>query len=180
MTIHEQKNVVRNNIREIKKLYTTDQKAQKSKLIFQQIEAMDVFKNADVIMLYWSLPDEVQTHEFILKWFSRKTIILPSVSGNDLLLKQFTGIENMTVGESHNIGEPVGAEYSQIEKILLIIVPGVAFDENYNRLGRGRGYYDRLLSLTDAFKIGVCFDFQFLNEIPAEAFDIKMNCVVRD
>ncbi|HBX50851.1 MAG TPA: 5-formyltetrahydrofolate cyclo-ligase [Bacteroidales bacterium] len=180
MTIHEQKNVLRNQIREIKKLYTTEYKAQKSNLIFQQIETMDVFKNADVIMLYWSLPDEVQTHDFILKWHTHKTIILPSVSGNNLLLKQFTGIENMIEGESHRIGEPSSEEYKNSEKIDLIIVPGVAFDKNNNRMGRGRGYYDRLLSPSNAFKVGVCFDFQFFEEIPAEDFDIKMNHVAHD
>ncbi|MCF0205812.1 MAG: 5-formyltetrahydrofolate cyclo-ligase, partial [Bacteroidales bacterium] len=61
----------------------------------------------------------------------------------------------------------------------LIIVPGVAFDRNGNRLGRGRGYYDRFLcKYPKVEKIGICFDFQLLEEIPTEPTDIRMDKVV--
>ena len=60
----------------------------------------------------------------------------------------------------------------------LVIVPGVAFDKNKNRLGRGKGYYDRFLEKIDAPKIGVGFDCQLIEKLPVEKFDVRMNKVV--
>ena len=65
----------------------------------------------------------------------------------------------------------------QWEKIDLILVPGMAFDAMGNRLGRGKGYYDKVLRHTPAYKIGVCFDFQFLKAVPTEAHDVRMDNV---
>lgn len=77
--------------------------------------------------------------------------------------------------------EPVGSlfpqeEYDQIE---LAIIPGMAFDAMGHRLGRGKGYYDRLLpQLTAAYKIGVCYPFQFVSDVPSEEHDVRMNEVI--
>lgn len=60
-----------------------------------------------------------------------------------------------------------------------MVVPGIAFDKENNRLGRGRGYYDKLLKAANAIKVGVCFEFQFFDRIPTEEFDVKMNYVIR-
>ncbi|EJW97620.1 5-formyltetrahydrofolate cyclo-ligase, partial [gut metagenome] len=62
----------------------------------------------------------------------------------------------------------------------IIIVPGVAFDKNRNRMGRGRGFYDRLLSDVNATKIGICFGFQISEDIPVEPFDKKMDMVITE
>ena len=59
-------------------------------------------------------------------------------------------------------------------------MPGVAFDRKANRLGRGKGFYDRLLAQTHALKIGICYDLQLLDEIPAEPHDIKMDIIVTE
>jgi 5-formyltetrahydrofolate cyclo-ligase len=64
------------------------------------------------------------------------------------------------------------------EKFDLILVPGVAFDWNGNRLGRGRGFYDRLLKQIRGVKCGVGFDFQLLGKIPTEPHDARMNFIV--
>ena len=62
----------------------------------------------------------------------------------------------------------------------MIIVPGVAFDLQHNRLGRGRGFYDRLLSSLSAPKVGICFDFQLIDTVPTEPFDRLMDSVVSE
>jgi len=64
------------------------------------------------------------------------------------------------------------------EKFDLILAPGVAFDWNGNRLGRGRGFYDRLLKQIRGVKCGVGFDFQLLGKIPTEPHDARMNFIV--
>ena len=147
----------------------------------QQVEQLSQFQNATTVLLYWSMEDEVQTHDFVNRWYRQKTILLPCVNGDDLRLRQYTGPECLTAGEQFGIGEPIGPEFTDLEKVDLIIVPGVAFDRQNNRMGRGRGFYDRLLKSTpNAYKVGVGFDFQLVESVPVEPFDVPMDKVVID
>ena len=74
--------------------------------------------------------------------------------------------------------EPIGEEYTG--NIDLIIVPGVIFDREKNRLGYGKGYYDRYLSNKDIYKIGICFSDQVIDLLPSESHDIKMNIIITE
>ena len=78
------------------------------------------------------------------------------------------------------IWEP--ADDTAVDPSLLewIVVPGVAFDRRMNRLGRGKGYYDRLLRQTPARKIGICYGLQLVDEIPAEPHDIQMDLIITE
>jgi len=144
-----------------------------------KVEELDRFREAKVVLLYWSMEDEVQTHDFVEKWYKSKTILLPCVDGDDLRLRQYTGADCMREGEQFGIGEPTGEEYTDLESVDAIIVPGVAFDKEGHRMGRGRGFYDRLLKSTpNAYKIGVCFDFQMVENVPVEPHDVMMDRVV--
>ncbi len=75
------------------------------------------------------------------------------------------------------VREPQGDVFPA-EGVELILVPGVAFDSRGNRLGRGKGYYDRLLAGIPAFKVGICFDFQRFDRLPAEPHDVPMDRVI--
>ncbi|MGM0504978.1 MAG: 5-formyltetrahydrofolate cyclo-ligase [Bacteroidota bacterium] len=178
--INEQKNSVRKEIKQLKKQYTLEEKKAKSKIIFEQIEQLSDFQQAGTIMAYWSMDDEVYTHDFVLKWYQRKTIILPSVKDDELELRVFNGLDDMIEGTAFGIKEPRALYKNSLDKIDMIIVPGVAFDKQNNRLGRGKAYYDKLLSKTTALKFGVCFDFQWLDTVPADKYDIKMDRVITD
>ena len=90
------------------------------------------------------MKDEVQTHAFIEKWSRSKRIILPVVTGDELELRVYTGPQDLAIG-SYGIAEPTGAPFTDYETIDLAVIPGVAFDRYGHRLGRGKGYYDRLL-----------------------------------
>ena len=81
---------------------------------------------------------------------------------------------------SFHIEEPTGDDIEDIDNIELIIVPGIAYDNRGNRVGRGKGYYDRLLSRTKATKIGIGYDFQLVDEIDSEPHDITMDIVITD
>ncbi|OFY21636.1 MAG: 5-formyltetrahydrofolate cyclo-ligase [Bacteroidetes bacterium GWF2_33_38] len=164
----------------IKANFSLESKIEKSKLIWKKIESLKVFQDSKIVMLYWSMSNEVFTHEFILKWVKSKRIILPSVQGDVLILKEFNGFQNMKVGESFGILEPQGMDFMEINSIDLIIVPGVAFDIKNNRMGRGKAYYDKLLLSTKAYKLGVCFDFQLFKKIPVDEFDVKMDKIITD
>ena len=127
-------------------------------------------------MIYSALPDEVQTQGFIEKWCQKKKIILPTVIGDDIIPVEYADGTTLAVGD-FNILEPQNEPYTG--GFDLIVVPGVAFDRNGNRLGRGKGYYDRFLSQhLEVKRIGICFDFQMVEEVPAEPFDIRMDEVI--
>jgi 5-formyltetrahydrofolate cyclo-ligase len=85
----------------------------------------------------------------------------------------------MKPGEQFGILEPSGSEFNDRASIDLIIVPGIAFDQNNYRMGRGRGYYDKLLETTKAVRMGVCFNFQYLENIPVEMHDLPMDLVIK-
>ena len=175
------KKELRIQIRAAKKAVPFCEKLSRSRDIMSRVEDLNEFVQANVVLLYWSMEDEVQTHEFVEKWYKSKTILLPCVDGDDLLLRQYTGNDCMQNGEQFGIGEPTGDEYTDLESVKAIIVPGVAFDKEGHRMGRGRGFYDRLLKSTpNAYKIGVCFDFQMVGNVPVEPHDVMMDKVISE
>ncbi len=78
------------------------------------------------------------------------------------------------------IEEPQGDDVRDISSIELIVVPGVAYDRCGNRVGRGKGFYDRLLASTHATKVGVGYDFQLVDDIDSEPHDVVMDLVVTE
>ena len=175
------KKELRKQIRAAKKAVPFCEKCNRSAPIMQQVESLPQFKEAQTVLLYWSMEDEVQTHDFVNRWYKEKTLLLPCVDGDDLRLRQYTGPECLKEGEQFGIGEPTGPEFTDLERVEMIIVPGVAFDRTGNRMGRGRGFYDRLLKSTPrAFKVGVAFNFQMVDRVPTEDFDVPMDAVLTE
>lgn len=172
------KKELRKTIRHLKQFLTPDAIEAERKAVFDIIESMDEFKAAKCIMAYWSMEDELPTQSFIEKWFDKKRIILPSVDGDKLRLKEFKGTEKLHQGDLFAIPEPDGPDFDTPETIDMIIVPGVAFDFQNNRMGRGKAYYDELLSRMKCFRIGVGFSCQLLKEIPTDIHDVRMNIVI--
>ena len=172
------KKAIRKQIKGRKAGFSREQLKQKSEQIITELENLPAFKNSHKILAYWSLPDEVHTHDFILKWASTKKFFLPVIQGDELLIGQFEGLQSLQYGEKYNIPEPKTGKITNSELLDMILVPGVAFDKNNNRLGRGKAYYDKLLKTLDGYKVGVSFDFQFIDEIPVSRHDIKMDTVV--
>lgn len=151
---------------------------QQSAKILAALEAHPAFRAANTLLFYHSLKDEVDTHTFIEKWSCEKQILLPVVIGDELELRIYTGPEDMRIS-TYGIEEPVGELFTDYASIDFIAVPGVAFDPKGNRLGRGKGYYDRLLPhIPAAYKAGICFPFQLVEEVPAESFDIRMDIII--
>ena len=172
---------VRKQIRDLKRAVPMEEKLRRSELIMRRLEVLPLFTEAKVVLLYWSMSDEVQTHAFVNKWYKDKVLLLPCVQGDDLVLRQYTGPECLVAGEQFGIGEPTGPEWTDLDKVELIVVPGVAFDPTGNRMGRGRGFYDRLLKSTpNAMKVGVAYDFQLLDKIPVEPHDVPMDSVITE
>lgn len=172
------KTEIRKKIRDLKGLMTEADRLHAADAVFAQLEQTAAFMLADNILMYHSLPDELETLRFLKKWNGRKNFFLPRVHGVNLELLPYN---ESTLEEGYQgIQEPAGSDLFPVEEIEVIVVPGVAFDNKGRRLGRGKGFYDRLLATTKATKIGIGYEFQLIEEVPAEKHDVPMDIVISE
>lgn len=167
------KKTLRQAIRTAKKQHTQEELSIQSEAVLAKLAGHPRFLAAERVMLYASLPDEVQTLSFIEAWRYRKTVILPTVAGDDIVPVELAAGITFAEGDFH-IPEPQNQPYTG--DFDLIVVPGMAFDKAGHRLGRGKGYYDRFLAKhPNVHTIGICFDFQLVPEVPSEPHDRLMD-----
>lgn len=176
--IADEKKNLRRLVIEAKNKMSIEEVKLRSILIFNLLEELPTFKKAEIILLYWSIDKEVHTHDFIAKWCDKKLILLPVIVGDDIILKQYTGIDKMVLDKVFGIPEPEGEEFADFDKIDLALIPGMAFDKKNYRLGRGKGFYDKFLPKIQAMKVGVCFNFQKFDVVPTDEYDVPMDLVI--
>ena len=197
---------LRREIRRRKQQYTPSQLEELSEPIIARLRPLLV--DARVILAYYSLPDEVNTHQLIDDLVAEgKTVLLPKVlDATTMELRLYTGPHDLAPGP-FGILEPSGSQYSpssflfppssKTSSIDVALIPGIAFDALGHRLGRGRGYYDRFLrtmgtvpSVSSAANdrgtvpsvrprlLGLCFDFQKVPSVPVDPTDIPVDIVI--
>ncbi|MDR2956356.1 MAG: 5-formyltetrahydrofolate cyclo-ligase [Prevotella sp.] len=177
--IQQQKDKLRAQIKSIKGQHSLEDLALRSQEVLSVLEITGFFQDAKKIFIYNSLADEVQTIDFIHKWKDEKEFFLPVIKGDNIVFRKY--IPNGELKQSSfGIQEPIGDDFTDYNKIDLIIVPGVAFDRKKNRLGRGKGYYDRFLKNLKMPKAGICFEFQLLDQLPVDQYDIPMDYIVSE
>ena len=167
---------LRKAIRAMKNQTGSDELRQMSGRVVERLKQHPAFVNAHVVLLYHSLPDEVFTHDLLAEYADSKTILLPTVVGDDLQLHVFQP-DALHTG-AFGIMESAGKPFTRFSDIDLAIIPGMAFDKEGHRLGRGRGFYDRLLPSLPCKKIGLCFPFQFVDAVPSDPHDISVDEVI--
>jgi len=155
---------------------------------FQNLEALsaaavktfqgsEIFCAARAIGAYLPLPDEVNITPLFRSL--DKTFYIPSfdkASGGYRMARLTTELKKGRFG----ILEPATPVFATEDELDLIIVPGVAFDRAGHRIGRGGGFYDRLLPQYRAVRAGICFGFQCLQTVPAQEHDVRMDWVVTE
>ena len=152
-----------------------------SHLLFETPE----YVRAEVIMVFLSLPNEIDTTPIVLRaWQDHKRVLAPKVSWNQ---RRMIPVEIRSLTEdlqiSHfGIREPVAGIPFPISLIDLVIVPGLGFDEFGNRLGRGRGFYDRFLAHPEfaGTACGLAFEEQLCPNLPAGPLDRRVSLLVTD
>ena len=151
------KQELRQLIRQRKQLHSVDE----SVVVTARLRRDPHYTHARTLLLYSALPDEVQTQPLLDELLSQgKTILLPRVVSDT----------NM---------ELTGQLFTDYKQIDIAVIPGMAFDREGHRLGRGKGYYDRFLTLIpDVYKIGMCFPWQMADNVPCAPHDIKMDAVI--
>lgn len=179
---HMQKSEIRAWVRGLKAACTPERLHERSLGACGHILADGLWRAAGTVLLYHALPDEVDTTSLLERgWLLGKRILLPRVVGDNLELCIYTP-DTLQPG-AYGIMEPTGDVFppERYAEIDLAIIPGMAFDRHGARLGRGKGYYDRLLPLmSGAYRVGLCYEFQLLDFLPMEEHDVTMNEVVTE
>lgn len=167
---------IRRNIKLLAKALPDLRKEQESGWVVEQLRSIIANRAPLVVALFAPLSDEVQIQELVKHAPCR--VVLPRVEGDDMEFFDYT--HNRLAEGSFGILEPQGGESCPAEKIDLMVVPGVAFTKEGERLGRGKGFYDKYLSRTGfrAFCIGVCYAHQLLDHLPTEPHDRRMDMVI--
>jgi len=174
------KQTIRKKYLEIRK--NINNKELKSSVIFNQIINAKEYQNAKVIAMYKNLKSEVSTDALIDYSLNvGKIIALPRVTNDSLSFYKITN-DSKLIKSNFGVQEPISNDNDYIypDNIDLIIIPGVCFDKNKNRLGFGKGYYDKYLENTKIKRIGICFTEQLVDEIPITENDIKMDLIITD
>lgn len=175
--LKDSKPLIRKAVKERVAAMSETDKQREADVLFSYLENLEQVRNSKKILLYHPMTDEIDVMKAVRKWAETKEIYLPAIEGDDIVIRQYKSEQDLKIGK-YGILEPVGAVLDNPEEINLVIVPGRAFDIRGYRLGRGKGYYDRLLPKMGAIKIGVCFDCQYIFRVPAEEHDIPMDYVV--
>ncbi|MFQ5680519.1 MAG: 5-formyltetrahydrofolate cyclo-ligase [Candidatus Omnitrophota bacterium] len=173
LSIEQEKQRIRKEISEKLKSQGDKQRIEKSRQIGKGLFRWDVFNQAETLMFYVSVDSEVDTFDMIRKAIlSGKKVAVPTIDEKD---KNMTVSRILDLDKDMNIG-PYGIRQPCRERLMpispdeldLIVVPGIAFDRQNNRLGRGKGYYDRLLANKSGktYTVGLAFDFQVLSYLP--------------
>ena len=149
---------------------------EKSIKIFRNLLNQKHFKQASVINTYISFKNEVKTQPILNHCFGNdKRVCVPSKRGNLL----YTKCEKIRRGD-FGCPEPKTKKTIGKEKIDLVLVPGLVFDQRGHRIGYGNGFYDKFLSNIKAEKIGLAYNFQLIEKIPKEEHDQKLGMVVTE
>lgn len=169
------KQELRQHIRTLKKRYLTGGQPSCEVLLSEKLSPYKV------ILLYSALPDEVPTQVLMDELVAQgKTVVLPRVvSDTDMELRRYTGLQDLQAG-AYGILEPTGELFADYDAIDVALIPGMAFDAEGHRLGRGKGYYDRFLAcVPHLYKIGLCFSWQIVDDVPSDEHDVVMDEVIR-
>lgn len=176
------KDELRAKMRENRRALTCGEVQEKSGEIQKQLFSLDCFKNAGTVCTFISAfkePDTVEIIKWLLQTDKKTAVPITDTASGTLSLSYINGMEDLKKG-AYNIPEPKTLLHADAEDMDIILVPGLAFDRSGGRMGFGKGYYDRLLSRTNAVKIGLCYDFQLCNKIPTEAHDVPMDLIVTE
>lgn len=176
---------LRHQMRERLAALTMDEVHAASASAERRLERLPVFAHAHSVLAYVSRRHELDTHPIIQRLLQHgRRVYVPHF---DEATRQYAVSElrdfhgELAVGK-YEILEPrpeaVRRAHPNIVDVFL--VPGLAFDRTGNRLGRGKGYFDRLLHEVRGVKIGLAHDFQLLDEVPADAHDVHMNLIVTE
>ena len=180
LNLQLEKNKIRQKILEKRNNLSTEEVEKKSDLIIQNLEKF--IKNAENIMIFMDMKNEVRITK-LMKLYPEKSFFIPKITDSknrEMKINKYK--ENELVLHKFGYYESSSSDFYN-ENIL--IVPAVVFDFEKNRIGFGGGYYDTFLKKVreknkKVLFIGICYDFQIVDEVPTESHDMILNFIVSE
>jgi 5-formyltetrahydrofolate cyclo-ligase len=162
--------------------YSAETLKEHASKILKSIRSLPEYAEAGTILFYYPLPDEVNVVPLIKESIQNgcKTCFpLCKPPMHTLYIKSVTSLETQLVAGTYGILEPdQTCTTIPVSSLDCIITPGRAFDRQGNRIGRGEGYFDNLLSKTEAVTVAPCMPFQLFDSVPSDQHDIPVDIVV--
>jgi 5-formyltetrahydrofolate cyclo-ligase len=176
---------IRKQLRRILAGMTDDDRRAKSRLACALLADSPEFRAARVVMIYLSLPTELDTSPLALRaWQEGKTVVAPRIGWDQrrLMPVEIASLHDpMSVGD-FGVREPAQGAPLPVSMIDLVLVPGLGFTPAGHRIGRGMGFYDRFLSQSDfvGLACGLAFEDQVVQSLPVLDHDVRLGMLVTD
>ncbi len=182
MDLFKEKETARRQVIDKIKAMSQQQMAEESKIICEKLYNSSLWQRASKVFAFAPMNSEVDIWGLIMNGLKDgKTIALPFYikQCNIYKARVVRDLEKDVVKGKLGIREPKEeCEELSLKGIDLILVPGIAFSPDGYRLGRGKGYYDKMLAEAQGIKCGVCFECQYGWNVPVEPHDIKLDCII--
>ena len=173
------KKALRCEIREKKRAMTESEIFSRSQRLGELFADTEVYRNAKSVYGYLPYNQEVRTVPMLQKALSDgKRVAVPKVYGDTM---RFIWLEDLSKVEKSEMGipEPIADDPVADDPTALVLMPGVAFTKNGDRMGYGGGYYDRFLAAEPNHPtVALCYEFQMVESLPTEEFDIPVDLVL--
>ncbi len=170
---------LRSHIRSLKRQMTESEIQKKSETLCRLFTATDAYRNAKTLYGYMSYNQEVRILPILEQALREgKRVAIPKCYGDEM---RFIFMDDLTQVEKSSCGipEPVSDGPIADDETALVLMPGMAFDRQGHRIGYGGGYYDKFLSAElNHPTVALCYDFQVLEQLPTEEYDIPVDLVL--
>ena len=183
-SVKDKKKQLRDSFTELRKSLNQEIVLEKSRKILKKLIELESYRNAEIIHTYISMNDrnEVNTHELIETALQQgKSVVVPRIEDeNRLSHHKIQGLDDLKTND-WGVPEPRGKADTKPADPDLILVPMVSGDKYKNRLGYGKGYYDRFLKETVGVKVGLLFDIQVYDHVlPTDKYDVPLDLLITE
>ena len=180
------KKATRSDLRDLLAGISEQEYRRKSARACDNLQKLEEFQDSAVVMMFLSITREILTTTAISAALKQgKTVVVPKVNwhNHSIIPVSLTSLDMEMESDRYGLRHPVRAEQIAADSIDLIVLPGIGFDRQGNRLGRGGGFYDRFLNSNNGCSWSTCglaFEEQIIPQVPIENHDIAVNMLVTD
>lgn len=176
----ETKEAIREELQNRREALDPEDRAEKSDAIRARLSELQSLQAADTVFLYASIDNEVDTRPLLDDLLERDVqVAVPVVDGEEMQASLLQDTAELEPGP-FDVPQPREPELVDADSIDVALVPGVAFDRDGNRIGRGAGYYDRFLADVNATAVGLAYAFQVVDHIDTDPWDVPVDHVVTE
>lgn len=186
------KEQIRIDMKNERNAFSKEERSFQNSEIAKKLYEMDQYRKCTDLFTYVSFQSEVDTREIITDAFlGNKRVFAPRVEGRDMnfyeindfysLIPSKFGVPEPKPGKPYVSTNDINSNDKNDREIRLMLLPGLAFDPEGNRIGYGAGYYDRYLARfsKDYFlKIALAYDFQILKQVNGTEYDVKADMII--